>query len=134
MAESLTGRAVAWDDAAAEHFAAVPMADGTIDDLELLSVTGAGQVVAIETAEAERIASVLLQVQPGRDGTELCVVAAAGRRPGISLMASVLPAVEEIARAAGCVAVTAKSIRGGAVAAMRRLGFQISEVSLRKAL
>jgi hypothetical protein len=134
MVETLTGRAVSWDDAAAEHFAAVPMAEGTIDDLELLSVSGAGQVVAIETAEAERIASVLLQVQPGRNGPELCVVAAAGRRPGLSLMASILPAVEEIARSAECVAVTAKSIRGGAVKAMRRLGFEISEVSLRKAL
>lgn len=67
-------------------------------------------------------------------GAELVIVAASGRLPGVSLTASVLPAIEATARGLGASAVRVHTRRPGLRRVLARYGYAETEVVLTKGL
>ncbi len=80
------------------------------------------------------IAASLYRFEDGDLGTEMVILATAGRVPGGDLIATVLPVLEVMARAAGAGSIRFHTERDGLVKKMASHGYGFSEVIMRKVL
>ena len=67
-------------------------------------------------------------------GAVTWIMAAAGNRPGLDLTQTALPAIEQQARDAGTVQVAITTKRRGLIAKLKKQGYAVTGVTLRKTL
>lgn len=86
------------------------------------------------TADAEIVGWFVVRVEAMEAADEAVVVAAAGALPGVSLMRSIVPLLDDLAAALGCASLRVHSTRPGMLRELTGLGWQPVETVYRKLL
>lgn len=131
MAQTLT---IAHKDAAqvAAHLACLQAPElDTSAGAERLADLTAGHCFEV-LAEGRPVGAYSLQTYEGEGARVAWVMAAAGTLPGVDLVASVLPAIEQQAQALGCNQLGVTTRRRGLIKKLQRHGFQVTGLMLRK--
>ena len=126
---------VPWSATAADHLRDLPgMAPHvSVDHYAAMVETGHAFLMG-GFVGGKHLASAVIGFEEGDMGTECVVYAAAGRVPGVDLLATVLPAIEGIAMAAGGLSIRWHTIRKGLIARTLPAGYRAAEIVMRKEL
>lgn len=124
----------AWSDTAAAILAPVCADDPAgIADVKRQVKTGCASLFKVETPD-RLVGFYVVRIDQLSAGDELVIIAAAGRLPGVDLIAVMLPTFEAQAVMSDCKSVRIHTNRRGMVKKIARRGYGFSEWVFRKEL
>jgi len=131
---NLTLSRVAWSETAARILAPVCADEpGGLGDVAVQVQTGTASLFKVD-AQERLVGFYVVRIDQLTAGDELVIVAAAGRLPGVDLIAVMLPTFEAQAVLSDCGAVRIHTNRKGMVKKIARRGYGFSEWVFRKKL
>lgn len=124
--------AAPWSDEAAQLLAPAMVHEPgvSVETLARLVKSGAGYLYEVRQG-VELVAAYVLRLEPKETGHEGVIVAAGGNLPGVSLIRTVLPVVEDV-NMAGCDWVRVHTARPGMMRELARQGYKVREVVMAK--
>lgn len=127
---------VPWSDLVARHFQMIGYLPPHQSEIGIEAGIKTNDVFALGVFyKAEQVGTAFYQFDDGDQGTELFVIGAGGRLPGVDLALVVMPALEGIARETKCLSVAFDTARRGLVKKMaEKAGYQAKTVTMRKDL
>ncbi|WP_422024772.1 hypothetical protein [Pyruvatibacter mobilis] len=137
--EQVGGACVAWDAEAAEAFSSrhlAPSDDPTMPDDFYARGVASGELLLIrwQLGDGSTLAHTALRRETTDGKSEMVIVGAASARPELPAMETILPLLEDFARAWKCCSIRWHTERNGLVKKGQAAGYRVSELVMRKVL
>ncbi len=139
----LSAKHIRWDDIAREALSNPRVSPGddpimAADWYEREVTEGRLHLMRYSDGEGRPVAHVAWWIDPNsatpEGGAEFVIAGAVSALPSIDLVGALLPGLEGMARAMGCVSIRFHTIRDGLVKKVENMGWERSEIVMRRAL